>query len=370
MLTLRIDLTDAGCPAAISPQAVSFGQGYVEPFASDQIEMSLRRSVDAAEIWIGEGADPLASPGEAASSPDDYRSHFDREGVKIFVSGANRPPAVSIARTSAGGSPVYVTATAAPSTRPGDSSMPPRTAPAGGRSKEACRLYLEHGDGQVREQVIQDVFMLWPGELLTFDESGLRFEETRKPDIVLPSTLTESARVTEEFLYLVAEAMRPNLAKAREPIVELSGGFDSSCVAIAARSATDRLNSYGLIHEGAMGVQQRRRRRELVDLLEVNDFEFPSYEHPPLGSLEVAEATMTLLDDNHRLPCAYAIDANPVKGLDLILTGVGGDELTKEHTFRRKEWELSGRTFPPPAWSPRRRARTCSCAGGSGPGTR
>ncbi|HEX6374426.1 MAG TPA: asparagine synthase-related protein [Allosphingosinicella sp.] len=342
MLTLRIDLSDAGCRPATSAAAVGFGDSYVEPFATNQLETSVRESADGAEIWIGEGPDPFPAAGAAPSRPDDYRGHAVHEGVKLFVSGSDAPPAVSIARTGTGGTPLYITSHGRILYASWRFEHAAQNTPRKRPNKEACRLYLAHGDGQVREQVIEGMFMLWPGERLVFDDSGLSFEQAARPDIVLPNTLTESARVTEEFLYLVAEAMRPNLARSNQPIVELSGGYDSSCVAIAARSATDRLNSYGLVHQGAMGIQQRKRRRELVDLLGVNDFEFPSWEHTPLASLEVPECSLTLVDDNHRLPCAYAVDAHPAKGLDLILTGVGGDELTMENTFQRREWEVAG----------------------------
>lgn len=342
MLTLEIRLADLDSEVTQSGASARFGDSIVDAFVSSQIEMSVRRTERASAIWVGEQADPHASRDPSQSSFAGYRDFWGHEGIKIWLSGTGAGPAVTILRTSAGSTPLYVTSgkgTLHASWRFEHAAL---NSPSRKPDREACRIYLKHGDCQVRQQVIQGVFMLWPGEQLTFTENGLSFEEAGTPDIVLPNTLVESARVTDEFLRLIAGSLRPSLDKARAPIVELSGGYDSSCVAIAACSASDRMSSYGLVHEGAMGVQQRKRRRELVDLLGLNDFEFPSWEHTPLTSLEVEECSLTLVDDNHRLPCAYAVDSHPKAGLDLIVTGVGGDELTKENTFQRQEWEVSG----------------------------
>jgi hypothetical protein len=344
MLTLSARLADLGAEMIASGSALEFGRSRLEPFESAQLEMSCRESRLGTDIWIGEGPDPCGSDGRPAASVEDYRNHAISEGVHIHLPpGSGGDASIVITRTSAGGTPLYLAA------KDGAIHASWRfehaVEKAGRRvpNKEACRLYLAHGDAQVRDQVIEGVSMLWPGESAAFGADGLRFRQA-EVEVVLPNALTDSARATDEFLYLIAEALRPGLAKARAPVVELSGGYDSSCVAIAACSAAEKMNSYGLIHEGAMGAQQRRRRQELIDLLGPNDFEFPSSRHPPLASLEVPEATITILDDNHRISCASALDAHPVQGLDLVITGVGGDELTKENSFHRREWEVRGAT--------------------------
>lgn len=342
MLTLQVHLADIDADLEHTGKSARFGQSFVDAFVSSQLEMSARQIQKSKEIWIGEDSDPFPSGDSAPSSIDKYRDHSNQEGIKIRFLQGGVCASLIIARTAAGSTPLYVTCDGRTFYASWQFEYVVQRISRPRPNREACRIYLEHGDCQVRDQVIQDVFMLWPGESLTFSDQGLTFEEIGTPDIVLPNTLVESARVTDEFLHLIAESMRVNLMKAVEPIVEVSGGYDSSCVAIAACSAADHMNSYGLIHEGAMGVQQRKRRRELVELLNLNDFEFPSYDHTPLASLEVPECTLTLLDDNHRLPCAYAVDAHPRRGLDLIITGVGGDELTKENTFHRREWEVAG----------------------------
>jgi asparagine synthase (glutamine-hydrolysing) len=340
MITLQIHLEDANERCLRVGKRISFGKSHVDAFASDQITMEVRDEDDRKEIWIGEDLDPF--PSNSHSRMDGYRTFLGYEGIKVLLHQPSGRSTVEVVRTAAGSCPVYVTADR---DRLVASWKFEDVAQAISRPRphlEACRIYLEHGPCQVRDQIIEGMFMLWPGESATFSHDNLSFRQAETPDIVLPATLRESARATDEFLRLIAEAMRPNLQKSARPLVELSGGLDSSCVAIAACSVKDGVNSYGVVHEGAVGAQQRKRRRELVELLGVDDFELPSFEHPPFAALEVEECTFTPLDDMYRLPCVYAVDEHHVKDIDLLITGIGGDELTKEDTFLRHEWEVSG----------------------------
>jgi hypothetical protein len=342
MLTLRVRLEDADEESSMGGKAVRFGNSYIEAFVSDQITLSVWAAPGRKEIWIGEDADPMPADGSARPPMERYRSFPDYEGIKVLIHRVDGNPVLEIVRTAEGGCPVYVAAdrgTLVASWRFEDAA---HARPHPKPNIEACRIYLKHGQCQVRDMVIDGVSMLWPGESLTFSEEGLSFREVDTPDIVLPGTLSESARATDEFLRLIAETMRINLVKSAQPLIELSGGLDSSCVAVAACSARKGINSYAVIHEGAVGAQQRRRRRELVDLLDLNDFEAPSFEHPPFASLQVEECTFTPFDDMYRLPCVYAVDAHPSRDIDLVITGIGGDELTMENTFFRQEWEVSG----------------------------
>ena len=125
-------------------------------------------------------------------------------------------------------------------------------------------------------------------------------------------------------------------------LAEISGGLDSACVAIATATELTQFASYGLIHEGPVGAQQRARRKELLARLPSNDFEFPSFRHTPFVSLADAECSLTPFDDNHRGSCVAAVDAHPGRPFDLLLTGIGGDELTLEDTHLREPWELPG----------------------------
>ena len=184
--------------------------------------------------------------------------------------------------------------------------------------------------------------MLWPGESVAFDAGGLRFTPMDDPAVVLSSAMNDGARATDEFLRLIGEAMRRPLANATSPLIEISGGFDSSCVAIAAADLRQGLTSYGVIQPGAVGTQQRSRRRELIELLGLRDHEGPSWDPLPTRSLDYPECRVTPYDDLYRMACLKTIDRHDLQHCDIVISGIGGDELTKEFTFIREPWEVPG----------------------------
>lgn len=344
MLTARLRLADRHEPIEVVGQRVAFGGSFVTAFASRFVEISASRTVGCTEVWVGECADPDLID-RARPAIDRYRRFALGEGIKIVLHHCegDGDGAIEVARTAAGGCPVYVAeaddgsvvlswrfedaATVLPHRRP---------------DVAICREYLKHGSRPRRAQVLAGVQMLFPGELLRCDARGLDFQEVDDPQIALPTPLRDDARATDAFIDAIAAVIAPNLERAVNPLVEVSGGYDSSCVAIAARQVRPDLNAYGVIHRGAIGQQQRRRRAEIVRLLDLNDHEAPSYEPGPFASLEVEECSRTPLDDIYRLPCIYGVDTHPNGPFDLVLTGIGGDELIKDRTFRRGEFDVRG----------------------------
>ncbi|KHA64580.1 hypothetical protein NI18_08225 [Sphingomonas sp. Ant20] len=254
----------------------------------------------------------------------------------------DRGPQVDVLRTMAGTCPLYISHGHGTLVASWKFEVAARAAGPAKPNIEACRIYLDHGKSQTREQILQNVYMLWPGEQATFDEHGLRFSAMPDPDIVLSSAFTDGARATDEFVRLIGAAMSRNLSRSLSPLLEISGGMDSSCVAIAAAEIRGSLTSYGVIQPGAIGVQQRQRRRELVDLFGLNDHDGISWDPLPTLSLDFAECRVTPYDDLYRMPCINTIERHGLQNSDIVITGIGGDELTKEHTFHREEWEVSG----------------------------
>lgn len=340
MFDLRINLEDGNAPLSTTENRIAFGSSFVEAFDSKFITISAVQIDGLTEIWVGETTDPFASDGQA--SWESYQRYTLHQGVKIRLRPVGGRLALEIVRTSAVGCPLYVAHVAGTLVASWRFEQAAEAIPRRRPNIEACRTFIKYGPRPVRDQIIEGLHMLWPGELASFDDAGLRFEQAPIPDIVLPGVLTDQARVTEAFVDLLAQSLEPNLARARNPLIEVSGGYDSSCVAIAARSIRDDLSSYGVIHNGAIGTQQRRRRGELVALLGLKDFEAPSFIPGPFESLKTGECTFTPFDDIYRLPCAYAVDAHPTGDIDLIITGIGGDELAKGRTFHREDWEVAG----------------------------
>lgn len=351
MISSLVDLGDLGAPALVRGKTWHIGGSRIEAFCSRVIEMETRERDDCAEVWIGETGDPLpldpplvdAVGGDTIEA---YRDHRGCEGIKVYLRRLAAGPLIEIARTYTGGSPVYVSGTGTRLCVSWKFEEAVANVPSPKPNLEACRIYLREATGHVREQVIDGVFMLWPGESLQFDAAGLRFRTIDPPLIVQPGTLHETADACGAFLRTIAAAMKPALDKADRPLIELSGGFDSSCVGLAAKLLRDDLHSYGLIQQGAIGIQQRKRRSELVHKLGVEDVEVSAFEVMPFAALERDECTITPCDAAFRIPCAAALDAHPVDDIDVIITGLGGDELTMENTYHRQNHELPGHNAP------------------------
>lgn len=346
MLSLSINLSDLDGEVEEIAGGFRFGASALDPFRSRHIQADSHGTQDKLAFWVGEDSPPFLGWNDIIANFRAVRCHHGCDGAIISIARGSKDASVDLARTSAGASPMYIAVgdgrlvatwrfeeavNALPSVIPDD---------------DACRLYLQHGATLSRAQIFQGLHMLWPGESLSFKDGKLRFFPGEEPAVCLESMISDGARATDCFLELIGQSLSRVIRKSESVLVELSGGYDSSCVGIAARHFERRISSYGVIHDGAMGTQQRNRRGELNRLLQFDDYEHPASMSGPLSGLDDPECRVTPNDDNHRLSSAGAIDNHPSGTFDLAVTGVGGDELTMEHTFQREPWELAGSVCP------------------------
>ena len=201
-------------------------------------------------------------------------------------------------------------------------------------NREAVHDYLEQGYlDHLDETFFGGIRRLPPAHSLVFDESGLRawrywrLEEREPPD-----------DAAEEFRELFLDSVRLEL-RSDVPIgTALSGGLDSSAVAVSA----DRLLRTEAGNAEALGGRQRTFTAY---------FEQPGYDERPFAETVVrqteAEATWVtfgaseLVDDLSRIVeaqgepfgstsiCAgwYVMRAAKAGGVKVLLDGQGGDEL-------------------------------------------
>jgi hypothetical protein len=343
MFSLRMSLSDTDKMPAADGSDFAVGEGRIEAFKSLHIVGSSDDRDGRRSIWFGEDKDPFAERTIEPAGRNEYTAFIDYSGVKIALIGAPGQKRIAISRTAAGGWPLYVAVAGEEIAASWRFEQAVEVLERPRPNVQACRFFLEFNGVYTRDQVIEGVYMLWPGESLEFGDDGLTFHKGEHDNVVTPSTLTSDARATDEFLFLIADALRLNLERSRNPVVELSGGFDSSCVALAARSIRPDLNSHGLIQEGAVGRQQTARRDELIALLQVRDSTYPAGADPPFAALAtVAECSFTPFDDIYRMQSVRGVENHPAFPFDLLITGLGGDELTKEDTFLRGSLELGG----------------------------
>lgn len=342
MLDLRISLDDHDAPRVSTDDGLCFGGSRVSPFRSPLLSFGWTETGDATEIWIGECQDPFRNGKSLDSRLSDCSAFDIAEGISVALHRKDDRPLVELARTRTGGCPIYLAAGNGRLVASWKFDEVALSIDARRPNLEACRRFLKYGPRPVRDQIVDGMVMLWPGERATFGHDGLSFEEMEPPQIALPGALADDARATDAFIDLLAATLEPVLACAARPLVEVSGGYDSSCVALAAARVRSDLASYAVVHDGVIGAQQRRRREELVQLLGLKDFVGPSSTPGPFASLATDECSLTPMDDAYRLACIRAVEAHPTGTFDLALTGIGGDEITKENTFRREDWEVRG----------------------------
>jgi len=338
VLSLRLGLQDIGTAVEPGDREVSWGRSVLRTFGSRHIQVSVRATQAGTAIWIGEARDPWGN--DDATPEDFYRGFRDHAGVAILLN-PNAGQA-QLVRTTAGSFPLFVTSQDGILTASWRFEEVVQAIADPRPNIEACRRQLEHGLSRVRSQIIADMFMLWPGESVAFGEDGLRFRDADPIAIVLPTNMSDAARATDAFIDLIADVIRPSVEHSEHPLIEVSGGLDSACVAVAASRLGRKIESYGVIHDGAAGVQQRRRRAELVSLLGLDDHEAPSFLHTPFASLAEQQCRWTPYDCPYRIPCVRAIESIGNDAIDMALTGIGGDELTMTNTYVHEDWELEG----------------------------
>lgn len=339
MLTLKVCLNElrlANHENRTAQDAVFF-----EAFKSHLITNSLTALSDGFEIWVGEAEDPYSNIKEYESRIQKTRNCEDFDGLRVIAIG-NNAPCVTVARTAGGTSPIYVSINDTNICISWKFEEVVALLKKPQPNIELCRLVLKHGNGQTREQVIEGVFALWPGESVVFDNSGLNFSICDNIPVALPSTFSDRARATDAFQEQVTEVMRPLLMKSKRPLLEFSGGMDSTCIALAASTARTPLESYGVIHPGAVGRQQQARRQELIELIGLTDYTGSSSSILPVESLLFDECQVTPNDDVYRMCLMDTLKQHNLHDVDLVISGLGGDELAKDYTSLRFEGELPG----------------------------
>lgn len=197
-------------------------------------------------------------------------------------------------------------------------------------TREACRRLVVEGPTISTATIIEGVSLLAGGQLATWGKDELQIDNPHVIPRYEASLLSPGAQVTAGFLELIASEVGPRLSQASVSALELSGGLDSSCVAGAlSESTASRLQTYGLIHAGVCGAQQGMRRGELIERFGFSDSTVSSRQCRPFAAYQenTHSARRVPTDELYRRGIDACLDALPALP-DLVLTGIGGDELT------------------------------------------
>ncbi|QTD56906.1 hypothetical protein [Parasphingorhabdus cellanae] len=341
MLSAKLNLKDVHSAIEHDTSRATFGESTISKFKSKHLQFSAVSRDGVIEFWIGEDEDPYL--GIDRSVPlEQYRDIDDQQGIKIRISNDGRAR-VELARTDVTGSPIYISNTGSQIIISWKIEEVVASIANPLPNEQSCKQFLSHGPKPIREQIIKGLYMLWPGEACIFDKTGLSFHEATSRDIVQSGVLSNSAVATEHFIFLISQSLERAVKKSERTAIELSGGYDSSCVAIAAAQLRSDLYSYAALQLGAVGIQQNERRQELVSSLGLIDATAPANSTLPFAALNLKECSRTPYDDMFRMSCVNALEKHDGGDIDLVLTGIGGDELTMENTVGREEWEVNSR---------------------------
>lgn len=168
--------------------------------------------------------------------------------------------------------------------------------------------------------------------------------EIRVPPAV-PRLLARKTRrdadVSGAFLDVVGQSIARWLAPDGAPVFcELSGGLDSALVACLASGMRRPTFSLGIGLPGNMGRAQARRRSEVIAFASLVDTTVPIRDHLPFSDRTSRYRNRRSAPGHEFYGEAFEslIASAAGRGGDLILTGIGGDELC---SLSRAEWDAA-----------------------------
>lgn len=184
-----------------------------------------------------------------------------------------------------------------------------------------------------RRTIFPDIQMLTERATATcappFDRIAIKYPPAETHAVA--RKLKHGARVTAAFREILSASMRSRILKPDQVVAtELSGGLDSTIVAIAASEiAEGPSRSYGMIMPGPDGAWQRRRRADTIKRFGILDRSFPALDHPPFGpsSRRVHADAVIPFGEFYDEAVGHLLDLAKADGADFIFTGMGGDEL-------------------------------------------
>lgn len=259
----------------------------------------------------------------------DFCNAEDFDGSAIHVEELQDGRRIRIMRTSRTTTPLYVAETPDRIFASWDFwwivDRLPRVSP----NLDMCKRYIVEGPCLHNETVIEGVYLLLGGQSAVFDADRMILTEPTVSERFEPSYLRPNADVSLAFLDLIAESMRD--VEHLNTCLELSGGYDSSCIAGACHRAGIKIPlSYGIIQGGLAGNQQIIRRSELINLVQISDVELQSDICRPFSWLaENPDARVVPHDELYRSATTACVKALPTLP-DVVISGLGGDEITMD----------------------------------------
>ncbi|MFI6466813.1 asparagine synthase [Streptomyces sp. NPDC050538] len=195
------------------------------------------------------------------------------------------------------------------------------------------------------DTLFEGVYRLTERATAVYTTAGLIIVHPEAAQHVLePRRLRVGIDPVSAFDALLTEVVAEWCATASCVGVEVSGGADSGNVTLSTTAAGfGRVDTFGLLMGGRIGLLQQERRRALVDHLGLRDTAVPAMRHPPFVPGGVRERRLPHDPAGAFYQEAFDVVRSQVatRGCEVIFTGGGGDEVNAHHSRTRAELPLS-----------------------------
>ncbi|MGW0885411.1 hypothetical protein [Streptomyces sp. NPDC002671] len=216
-------------------------------------------------------------------------------------------------------------------------------------SVEVARSLALSGHYSART-VFEPVRLLTERGQAVFHDGTLTFTEPSACEHDEPRELVENAPVIDAYVDLLDSVLADHYHDAQRTAVELSGGMDSSNVALSlARRHGSGIAAGALLQDGEPGEQQVRRRAALMGYCGIKeDTTLRSADYLPLDPRWASEQRLgpheeVYIAGHSRLLSSWCND-----GILWAATGVGGDEMLSRPVPAGEPVQRAPRR--PPAW--------------------
>ncbi len=311
----------------------SLNEDYLKVIGSKFLNRTMICDNDGMAFIVCEKAVPL--PPMTLRDLPEYMSAFatilEGDGVLIHLANSGRLSAIRTAHATV---PIYVSGETHQFCAGWDFNSIVSQRQLVTLSRSELRRFIQNGPELSQETIASNIKQLLPGQKAIWSPGVAQIEisDGNYFNCFEQSALRAGATLSSVFIDLIKSSSAPALNQALIPAIELSGGMDSSCVAIALKNEHKSLQSYALIHRGNGGDQQQARRHELIQQLNFIDCQVDSTICKPFTSLERfppdADFMISPYDELYWDGIVECINSMPNGKPDLVITGIGGDELT------------------------------------------
>ncbi|MFE1770520.1 asparagine synthase [Streptomyces sp. NPDC059008] len=186
------------------------------------------------------------------------------------------------------------------------------------------------------DTLFEGVYRLTERATAVFTSDGLSVTYPEPAEHVLkPRTLRADVDPLTALDSLLSGVVDQAPAPTGRVGLELSGGADSGNVAVSVSARGDGvIHSFGLVLGGALGVQQRERRRALTGHLGFRDTAVPAVQHPPFvpGGVRARGVPHDPAGEFYQEAFDVLREQAALRGCEVIFTGHGGDEVNAHHS--------------------------------------